>query len=171
MTFSSKPLVLVLGSGGQVGRFVVERLAHASEEIHVRITARTPDRVAALHAAGHDTVLLDLDRPSTFAAALRGVERVFLLTGYTVAMLAQSKMFVDAARKASVQHIVHLGTFGQWDCTDPHIVWHQLVETYIKASGIAWTHLHPNMFMEQLPKLMPIRNVSRSTGARTEWAG
>jgi NAD(P)H dehydrogenase (quinone) len=83
---------------------------------------------------------------------------VFLLTGYTVAMLAQSKAFVDAARKARVQHIVHLGVFGHWDCTDPHIAWHQLVETYIEASGIAWTHIHPNMFMEQIPKFTKIRN-------------
>jgi NAD(P)H dehydrogenase (quinone) len=86
------------------------------------------------------------------------VDRVFLLTGYTVAMLAQSKTFIDAARKARVQHMVHLGVFGHWDCTDPHIAWHQLVETYIEASGIAWTHIHPNVFMEQMPKFMKIRN-------------
>jgi uncharacterized protein YbjT (DUF2867 family) len=107
---------------------------------------------------GHDAVLLNLDQPSTFPKALQGVDRVFLLTGYTVAMLAQSKTFVDAAVKASVQHIVHLGTFGHWDCTDPHIAWHQLIESYIKTCGIAWTHLHPNMFMEQIPKLMKIHN-------------
>jgi hypothetical protein len=29
-------------------------------------------------------------------------------------------------------------------------VWHQIVERYIEASGIAWTHLHPNVFMENL---------------------
>jgi NAD(P)H dehydrogenase (quinone) len=114
--------------------------------------------VAALQQQGRDAVLLDLDNPTTFAAALHGVDRVFLLTGYTVAMLAQSKTFVDAARKARVQHMVHLGVFGRWDCTDPHIAWHQLVETYIEASGISWTHIHPNMFMEQIPKFMKIRN-------------
>jgi NAD(P)H dehydrogenase (quinone) len=75
-------------------------------------------------------------------------------------MLAQSKTFIDAARKARIQQIVHLGVFGHWDCTDPHIAWHQLVETYIEASGIAWTHIHPNMFMEQIPKFMKIRNDS-----------
>ncbi len=156
MTSPNKPLILVLGSGGQVGRYVVEHLLRRPEELSVRITARSHERVASLRAEGYDAVLLDLDRPATFAEALRGVDRVFLLTGYTVAMLAQSKTFVDAARKASVQHILHLGTFGMWDCTDPHIVWHQLVETYIKASGIPWTHLHPNVFMEHLGKLTKI---------------
>ena len=157
-----KPVVLVLGAGGLVGGYVLQHLARYSEELEVRITARSLDRIATLRAEGRDAVLLDLDRPSTFADALRGVDRVFLLTGYTVAMLAQSKTFVDAARKASVQHIVHLGTFGTWDCTDPHIAWHQLVETYIKASGIAWTHLHPNVFMEHLSKLTKVKNDSFS---------
>ena len=65
-------------------------------------------------------------------------------------MLVQSKTLVDAARKAGVRHIVHLGIFGQWDCTDPHFAWHQMIEKYIEASGIAWTHLHPNVFMDNL---------------------
>ena len=39
---------------------------------------------------------------------LKGVERLFLLTGYTVDMLVQSKAIVDEAKKAGVKHIVHL---------------------------------------------------------------
>ncbi len=158
MTMLKKPTVLILGSTGQIGRFILEYLKREPDTVHIRVTARRPEQVATFQQQGQDAVLLDLDSPVTFAAALYGVDRVFLLTGYTVAMLAQSKTFIDAARKARIQHIVHLGVFGHWDCTDPHIVWHQLVETYIEASGIAWTHIHPNMFMEQIPKFMKIRN-------------
>jgi uncharacterized protein YbjT (DUF2867 family) len=57
---------------------------------------------------------------------------------------------VDAAAKAGVKHIVHLGIFGEWDITNPHFAWHQLIENYIEASGLAWTHLHLNMFMDNL---------------------
>jgi NAD(P)H dehydrogenase (quinone) len=162
MTMLKKPTVLILGSTGQIGRFILEYLKREPDTVHIRVTVRRPEQVATFLQQGQDAVLLDLDSPATFAAALCGVDRVFLLTGYTVAMLAQSKTFIDAARKARIQHIVHLGVFGHWDCTDPHIVWHQLVETYIEASGIAWTHIHPNMFMEQIPKFMKIRNDSFS---------
>jgi NAD(P)H dehydrogenase (quinone) len=162
MTTLQKPTVLILGSTGQIGTFILEYLKRKPDAVHIRVTARRPEQVARFQQQGQDAVLLDLDRPATFAAALYGVDRVFLLTGYTVAMLAQSKTFIDAARKARIQHIVHLGVFGHWDCTDPHIAWHQLVETYIEASGIAWTHIHPNMFMEQIPKFMKIRNDSFS---------
>jgi len=113
--------------------------------------------VAQLKSEGKDCRFLDLDDPRIFALALAGVDRVFLLTGYTVAMLTRSKTLVDAARKAGVSHIVHVGVFAEWDTTDAHFAWHQMIEKYIDASGIAWTHLHPNMFMEvftgfQIPK-------------------
>jgi NAD(P)H dehydrogenase (quinone) len=162
MTMLKEPTVLIIGSTGQIGRFILEYLKREPDTVHIRVTARRPEQVATFQQQGQDAVLLDLDSPATFATALYGVDRVFLLTGYTVAMLAQSKTFIDAARKARIQHIVHLGVFGHWDCTDPHIAWHQLVETYIEASGIAWTHIHPNMFMEQIPKFMKIRNDSFS---------
>ena len=102
MTMLFKPTVLILGATGQIGRFILEHLKHEIDTIHIRIATRRPEQVAAFQQQGRDAVLLDLDRPATFAAALHAVDRVFLLTGYTVAMLAQSKVFVDAARKARV---------------------------------------------------------------------
>jgi hypothetical protein len=51
---------------------------------------------------GKDALLVDLDRPETFREALTGVDRLFLSTGYTVAMVHQSKTIVDAAADAGV---------------------------------------------------------------------
>ena len=118
------------------------------QPVNVRITSRKQNEVTQLCGEGKNCKFLDLDDPTTFALA--GVDRVFLLTGYTVGMLTQSKTLVDAAKKAGVSHIVHVGVFAEWNTTDAHFAWHQMIEKYIEASGIAWTHLHPNMFMEAL---------------------
>ncbi len=96
-------------------------------------------------AEGRDAVVLDLNHPGDFGQALGGVSRVFLLTGYTAEMLYQSKTLVDAAVSGGVSHIVHLGVFSSGHDHIPHFTWHELIEAYIKASGIAWTHLHPNV--------------------------
>lgn len=146
---SKKPTVLILGSTGQIGSLVAQELEQSSD-IHLRLSSRRLGEVERMCSEGKEAVQLDLDDPKTFALALAGVDRVFLLTGYTVAMLTQSKTFVDSAKKAGVKHLVHLGIFGEWDCTDPHFVWHQLIESYLKASGLAWTCLHPNVFMDNL---------------------
>ncbi|ROV56011.1 NmrA family NAD(P)-binding protein [Neisseria chenwenguii] len=159
---NQKPTVLVLGATGTVGKQVVQTLEN-SQAVNVRIPTRNQALVKELQSQGKDTVYLDLDKPQTFALALAGVERVFLLTGYTVAMLAQSKTLVDAAKKAGVKHIVHVGVFAEWDCTDAHFVWHQMIEKYIEASGIAWTHLHPNMFMEAITGLYMPKKLTYTT--------
>jgi uncharacterized protein YbjT (DUF2867 family) len=148
-TLSKKPTVLVLGSSGQIGQLVVKDLEQSSE-VNLRLSSRRPQDVEQLRGEGKEAVYLDLDDPQTFPLALAGVDRLFLLTGYTVAMVTQSKTIIDAAKKAGVKHIVHVGVFAEWDCTDPHFAWHLLIESYIKASGIAWTHLHPNVFMDNL---------------------
>lgn len=149
--------VLVLGSTGQVGGLIIKEFDAQSGRVNLRVSSRRQVEVDRLRAEGKDAVLLDFDDPRTFGLALHGVDRLFLITSYSVEMLVHSKTLVDAAKKAGVQHIVHLGTYGEWDTTDPHFAWHQLVERYIEASGIAWTHLHPNMFMENLVTFMAPR--------------
>jgi NAD(P)H dehydrogenase (quinone) len=152
------PTVLVLGASGTIGRQVVKDLE--GQAVNVRITSRNQETVEQLRREGKDCHYLDLDDPRTFALALAGVDRAFLLTGYTVAMLTQSKTLVDAAKKAGIRHIVHVGVFAEWDTTDAHFAWHQLIEKYIEASGIAWTHLHPNMFMEVFTGLYIPKNLT-----------
>lgn len=71
-------------------------------------------------------------------------------SGYTVQMLAQSKAAIDAAKAAGVSHLVHLGAYASDDTTIVHLGWHQLVETYIERSGLGYTHLRPNSFMQNL---------------------
>jgi NAD(P)H dehydrogenase (quinone) len=158
MENKQNPTVLVLGASGTIGRQVIKDLE--GQAVNVRITSRKQEVVDQLTGEGKDCVYLDLDAPRTFALALAGVDRVFLLTGYTVAMLTQSKTLVDAAKKAGVRHIVHVGVFAEWDTTDAHFAWHQMIEKYIEASGIAWTHLHPNMFMEVFTGLYIPKNLT-----------
>lgn len=72
---TTKPIVLVLGSTGQVGKLIVEALNH-SKEVRVRVTSRRQEQVEALRKQGQDAVYLDLDDPRTFAGALAGVDRI-----------------------------------------------------------------------------------------------
>jgi uncharacterized protein YbjT (DUF2867 family) len=161
-----QPTVLVIGATGQTGRLIVADLKRDPGNVRLRLAAHKKADVERLESAGNEAVHLDLDDVKTFGPALAGVDRLYLLTGYTVAMLHQSKTLGDAAKKAGLQHIVHQGIFGEWDCTDPHFAWHQMIETYLKASGIAWTNLHPNYFMENLLGLMSIKD-----GAFTMYCG
>ncbi len=142
--------VLIIGASGRVGSHVVKELQKNSEGLSVRLSTTKDDLLEKWQTDGNEAVILDLDRPETFSAALSEVDRVFLLTGYTSDMLRQSKMLVDAAKDAGVSHIVHLGVFTSRRDRIPHFIWHDLVETYIEASGLSWTHIHPNVISDSL---------------------
>ena len=151
-----KPRILVLGSTGRTGMAVVSGLEQMSDTVQVVYSSRNREQVEAWKREGKEAVYLDLDAPQSFPAALVGIDRLFLATGYTVAMVHQSKNIVDAAADAGVQFIVHLGIFGNGRMTDPHFAWHEMVERYIEGSGIQWAHLHPHFFMDNLLTTSPV---------------
>lgn len=146
---ASTPKILITGATGQVGSKTIDYLL---KEKDVRIVAavRSPQKAAAFTERGIATVLLDLDDESTHLPALQGIDRLFVVTGYTVDMLRQSKALLDNAKKADVQHVVHLGACGRDDTTVAHWAWHQFVERYIQWSGFSYTHLRPETFMQNV---------------------
>jgi NAD(P)H dehydrogenase (quinone) len=155
---TTKPRVLVLGSTGVTGKAIAAKLDDAGDQVEVVRASRNPKTVDRLRGQGQPAVQLDLDDARTFPAALEGIDRLFVMTGYTVAMTHQTKTITDAAAAAGVGHIVHLGIFGDGRSTDPHFAWHELVERYIEGSGVPWTHLHPHMFMENLLSVLVLRD-------------
>jgi uncharacterized protein YbjT (DUF2867 family) len=125
--------LLVTGATGTVGSQVLRALAERND-----VTVRAP---------GRDE--LDFTRPETFAPALRGVDRVFLLAPAMADQVGASARFLDACRTAGVAHVVKLSALG---CDDePTIAFgraHRDVEQLLAASGMAWTCLRPNNFMD-----------------------
>src|SRR6266403_4570969 len=101
--------LLVLGATGQVGKLIAKDLKRRNANFSVgsRREANLEELANQFGASG----FIDLDDPRTFDQALKNVSSIFLITGYTVDMLVQSKTLIDAARRNGVKHIVHLGAF------------------------------------------------------------
>jgi NAD(P)H dehydrogenase (quinone) len=153
---SKKPRILILGSTGRTGKAVIAELERRSDS--VVYSSRNRAQVDVWRQEGKDAVFLDLNDARTFPDALTGIDRLFLATGYTVEMVHQSKTIVDTAADAGLQFIVHLGIFGNGRATDPHFAWHEMVERYIEGSGVAWSHIHPHFFMDNLLTSVPVVN-------------
>lgn len=174
MTDVARTKVLITGATGQVGGRTIELLrAHGDMEIVAAV--RSPAKAAAFSAAGVATVILDLDDERTHRQALEGVERLFVVTGYTVDMLRQSKSLLDGAKKAGVSHVVHLGACGRDDTTVGHWAWHQLVERYVQWAGFSFTHLRPETFMQNMLSYGGRKSIRNGVinafvqGARLSW--
>src|SRR5246127_5327850 len=99
--------VLVLGVTGQVGKRVATNLKR--RRANFSVGSRRKANLEELANQFGSSRLIDLDDPRTFDEALKNVSSIFLISGYTVDMLVQSKTLIDAARRNGVKHIVHLG--------------------------------------------------------------
>ncbi|MES2534929.1 MAG: NmrA family NAD(P)-binding protein [Pseudomonadota bacterium] len=144
--------ILVTGATGTIGGAVMRALKAPSSDDRCTVVAgvRNAAKREQMTSDGIDAVPLDFDDPASVAAAMEGVDCLFLTTGYSVSMLIQSKTVLDAARKAGVRHVVHLGAWGSDTSPHQHLIWHAFVERYIEALGFSWTHLQPKTFMRNV---------------------
>ncbi|MGY1831753.1 SDR family oxidoreductase [Geodermatophilus sp. SYSU D01180] len=137
--------VLVAGATGTVGSEVVRRLARRGAS--VRAGARDPQRAVAALPAGVPAVWLDLEDPASWPAALDGAEALFLLRPPDVARVERLQPFLDAVVAAGVRRVVLLSV--QAAGRNP-LLPHRALEKRVEATGLAWTHLRPANFLQNL---------------------
>ncbi|AGF52978.1 slr0317 [Synechocystis sp. PCC 6803] len=141
--------ILVTGATGSNGTEIVKRLA--AKNVQVRAMVRDFDRAKKIAFPNVEVVEGNFDRPETLLEALAEVDRAFLLTNSTERAEAQQLAFVDAARQNGVKHIVKLSQFAA-DAHSPvrFLRYHAAVEAAIQGSGMTYTFLRPNLFMQGL---------------------
>jgi len=140
-------MILVTGSTGNVGREVVRRLAE--KNIQVRALTRNPSESGkngtVEWAKGNFNDAASLNR------AMLGVDKVVLISPAHSAMVEHQTAVIDAAKAAGVKHIVKLSGLGAGPDAPiqlPRL--HHEIERKIIASGIAYTFVRPNLFMQVL---------------------
>ncbi|MBE1490117.1 uncharacterized protein YbjT (DUF2867 family) [Plantactinospora soyae] len=132
--------ILVTGATGNIGRHVVRGLLTAG--VAVRALVRDPG--AAELPDGVELVRGDLTRPAELAAALAGVDAVFLLWPFPTAEGAAPVLDVIAAHAG---HVVYVSSMSVRDDQEPALngVWGE-IEQLIEKSGLTWTFLRPGGF-------------------------
>jgi uncharacterized protein YbjT (DUF2867 family) len=143
-------MILVTGGTGTTGREIIDELRGLGAE-GVRALVRDPAKASFIREAGFETVAGDFDRPETLDAALAGVERALLLTPPTPKTFEFQRDFIEAARRAGVRRVVKFSAIGaSANAPEGFGKWHGQAEDYLKQSGLAWTMLQPNFFMQNL---------------------
>lgn len=142
-------MILVTGAGGTVGSEVVKQLQAAGAAF--RAAFHSQAKADAARAKGIDAVLIDYNRPETLDAAFAGVDKLFLLSSGNA---EQEIHAIEAAKRTGVKHIVKLSVIGAAEEAFSFAKVHRAAEKAIEESGIAWTFLRPNGFMDNLHNYM-----------------
>ena len=145
------PDLAVTGATGVLGGMVARQLSDAgfSQRLLVRDPRRAPDLKDAR------AVAVSYGDPALSRAALEGVKVLFMVSAAEAAdRLQQHYAFVDAAAEAGVQHVVYTSFFGAApDCTFTLGRDHYATEERIRASGMGFTFLRDNFYLDFLPML------------------
>lgn len=136
-------MILVLGATGTTGGEVARQLIAAGHK--PRLVVRDPAKTRAYQGKA-DIMVGDLARPDSLSPAMKGVEKLYLVsTGANGPELEANA--VEAARKAGVKHVVKLSAMGADEPVMTFGRWHAQSEKRLRESGVQWTILRPVNFM------------------------
>jgi uncharacterized protein YbjT (DUF2867 family) len=138
MERTMKQKYLVLGASGLIGRRLVDALLKEGRD--VRGATRKPQ--------GPEDVRLDLTDEETFGPALAGATTVMLMSrpGDEDAHLF-AEPFIEAMVSTGVRRVVVLSALGAERRPEFSL---RKVELLVERSGLEWTHVRPNFFMQML---------------------
>jgi uncharacterized protein YbjT (DUF2867 family) len=142
-------MILITGATGTVGSEVVKQLSAYGRQ--VRAVTRDP-RTAEAHRLPHVHVIQgDFEDVESMRRACTGVDRAFLVTNSTERTEEQQVVFTRVAHESGVRHIVKLSQLHA-DVRSPgrFLRYHAVVEGAIHASGLTFTFLRPNLYMQGL---------------------
>src|SRR5581483_5846081 len=140
-------MILITGASGTVGRELVKRMARPEKRI--RAMVRDRDRAASIAYPGVDLVSGDFGDIQTLDDAMSGVNKAFLLTSPGPDQLDWETNFLQAASRSNLRHIVKLSALGAaLDSPARLLRAHAEAETRLQDSGIPFTILRPNQFMQ-----------------------
>jgi uncharacterized protein YbjT (DUF2867 family) len=147
---------LVVGGTGQLGGLIVRQLLQ--HDTDVRVLVRSKSTYQPLLEAGALPVFGDLKDRASLDAAVDGVD-VVITTANAVAAtgpdtiesvdLLGNRNLIDAARAAGVGRFIFTSALGSTtDSPVPFMRAKSLTEEHLRASGMPFTILAPNFFME-----------------------
>ena len=142
--------IAVTGSTGALGGLVARALAGSDFRIDLRLLVRDPARAPDVDCDVRACTYAD---EAAALAALTGVETLFMVSAAEAPdRREQHRTFIRAASRAGVRHLVYTSFAGAApDATFTLGRDHFDAETALRESGMAWTFLRDNFYLDVLP--------------------
>jgi len=145
-------MICITGAGGTVGSEVLKQLE--SKDSRFRAAYFSKGKADRARAIGIDAVVIDYNRTDTLEEAFEGCDRLFLLGPNDVDQTGLELNAVEAAKASGIRHIVKQSVMGAEEDSYSLAKVHRPVERAIESSGLAWTFLRPNSFMQNVVTFM-----------------
>jgi uncharacterized protein YbjT (DUF2867 family) len=152
--------MILVTTAGKVGSETARLLG--KQGVPVRVIVRSAEKAAALAADDVDVFKGDLDDPASIDAAMEGVSSVVLVTPPVV---QQELNVIDSAVRAGVEHVVKITTKASADSPIARRRNHAEIERALIASGLGYTLLRNNAYMQNFLMMAP--GIAKADSFRT----
>jgi uncharacterized protein YbjT (DUF2867 family) len=151
MKAGAQESILVTGATGTLGSEVVRQLSSATPAVNIKAALHSAQSIKKVKEEGDrvEVVLIDYNKPETLKEALNQVDKLFLLTPDVPNAHELASNLVIEAKKAGIRHIVKQSVMGaDLEADVGTMRLHRQAEKIIEKSGIPFTFLRPNEFMQ-----------------------
>ena len=138
--------VLVTGAGGTVGTQVVKSLVSAGRPF--RAAYHSEAKAAAARRDDIDAVRVEYGEPETVRRALQGMSALILIGPVSERLVELESAVIEQAVAAGVKRLVKLSVWRASEEGFSFARWHRVCEKQVESSGIPYTFLRPNGFMQ-----------------------
>jgi len=152
--------MILVTTAGKVGSEAVRLLRE--RDLPVRVLVRDPAKVTALADAGAEVTKGDLSEPASIDSAMSGVSVVVLVSP---AVPGQELNVVHSAARAGVGHVVKASSKASADSPIARRRGQAEIEAGLAASGIPYTLLRSNAYMQNVLALAPAIAKTSSFGS------
>ena len=142
--------ILVTGATGNVGSEVIKQLSSVTRDVNIKAAVHSVEKVKKVQEDDRvEAVQIDYNKPETLAAAFKDADKLFLLTHDSPKSAEHASNLVAEVKKAGIRHIVKQSVMGADLKADVETMRLQCqAEKIIEKSGIPFTFLRPNEFMQ-----------------------
>lgn len=163
------PQILVTGATGALGRLVIDSLLKRVPASSLLAGVRDAAKAADIAAKGVALRVLDYNTPATLDPALKGVERVLLISGNEVGKrVVQHTAVIEAAKAAGVSRIAYTSILRADTSTVGLAREHKATEEVLANSGVPYVLLRHGWYTENFLGGIP---QALQFGALTHCAG
>jgi len=140
-------MILLTGATGKTGSATAIELSNLN--VPFRALIRSEEKRAQIEALGGEVIIGSAEDRETIDQAMIGVEKLLIILPNCENQLEMETQLVDSAKIEGVQHIVYMSSVeADEECSSPIPKLHWDTEVYIKNSGMHWTMIKPNFYMQ-----------------------
>jgi NAD(P)H dehydrogenase (quinone) len=149
-------MIVVTGATGQLGRLVIAALLKKTAASNIIAAVRNVDKANDLAALGVQVRHADYSKPATWDAALKGADKVLLISSSEIGQRTQQhRTVIDAAKRAGIKLLAYTSVLRADTSVLGLAAEHRETEAMIRASGLPFVVLRNGWYTENYMASVP----------------